>query len=145
MLSIKKLILQYFLADNSDNNDWEKYLGNKDDPTSSIMIRFPNGNRITKEIPCSSQFLVSNISVMKNYINIIYTNFLFFFSGYYKICSVRRISPRFSWNCNKLSQKNLNRHGHFPNIKGHGVVSQGNGYCSTKINPLFKNSTNIIS
>ena len=72
MLSIKKLILQYFLADNSDNNDWEKYLGNKDDPTSSIMIRFPNGNRITKEIPCSSQFLVSNISVMKNYIIIIY-------------------------------------------------------------------------
>ena len=63
MLSIKKLISQYFLADNSDNNDWEKYLGNKDDPTSSIMIRFPNGNRITKEIPCSSQFLVSNISV----------------------------------------------------------------------------------
>ena len=23
------------------------------------MIRFPDGNRVTKEIPCSSQFLVS--------------------------------------------------------------------------------------
>ena len=32
-------------------------LGSKEDPLSSIMIRFPNGNRVTKEIPCSSQFL----------------------------------------------------------------------------------------
>ena len=35
----------------------EIYLGSKEDPLSSIMIRFPNGNRVTKEIPCSSQFL----------------------------------------------------------------------------------------
>jgi len=36
---------------------WEEYLGDKEDPLSSIMIRFPDGNRVTKEIPCSSQFL----------------------------------------------------------------------------------------
>ncbi len=40
-------------------DDWEQYLGNEEDPNSSIMIRFPNGTRVTKEIPCSSQFLVS--------------------------------------------------------------------------------------
>merc|ERR1712228_485180 len=43
-------------SEKGDSN-WEIYLGSKEDPISSIMIRFPNGNRITKEIPCSSQFL----------------------------------------------------------------------------------------
>ena len=38
---------------------WEEYLGDQQDPLSSIMIRFPDGNKVTKEIPCSSQFLVS--------------------------------------------------------------------------------------
>ena len=42
-----------------DSSNWEIYLGSKEDPISSIMIRFPDGNRVTKEIPCSSQFLVS--------------------------------------------------------------------------------------
>jgi len=36
---------------------WEEYLGDKEDPLSSIMIRFPDGHKVTKEIPCSSQFL----------------------------------------------------------------------------------------
>ena len=36
---------------------WVHDLGSKEDPKSSIMIRFPDGNRVTKEIPCSSQFL----------------------------------------------------------------------------------------
>ena len=51
-----------------DDSNWEIYLGSKEDPISSIMIRFPDGNRVTKEIPCSSQFLVSfliNISSPK--------------------------------------------------------------------------------
>jgi len=39
------------------SSSWEIYLGSKEDPLSSIMIRFPDGNRVTKEIPCSSQFL----------------------------------------------------------------------------------------
>ena len=39
--------------------NWEEYLGDQQDPLSSIMIRFPDGNKVTKEIPCSSQFLVS--------------------------------------------------------------------------------------
>lgn len=39
------------------SSNWEIYLGSKEDPNSSIMIRFPDGNRVTKEIPCSSQFL----------------------------------------------------------------------------------------
>ena len=49
-----------FLVDVTDNNEenWEKYLGDKDDAHSSIMIRFPDGNRVTKDIPCSSQFQV---------------------------------------------------------------------------------------
>ena len=46
-----------FAADEAKSN-WEQYLGPKEDPHSSIMIRFPDGNRVTKEIPCSSQFLV---------------------------------------------------------------------------------------
>ena len=33
-------------------------MGDKDDAHSSIMIRFPDGNRVTKDIPCSSQFQV---------------------------------------------------------------------------------------
>jgi len=41
----------------NDSSNWEIYLGSKEDPISSIMIRFPDGNRVTKEIPCSSQFL----------------------------------------------------------------------------------------
>merc|ERR1719468_318033 len=40
-----------------ENGDsWESYLGDEDDPKSSIMIRFPDGKREKKEIPCSSQF-----------------------------------------------------------------------------------------
>ena len=48
------------LVEVDDNNEenWEKYLGDKDDAHSSIMIRFPDGNRVTKDIPCSSQFQV---------------------------------------------------------------------------------------
>ena len=53
------IFLPFFPDDSSDTHDWESYLGNKDDPNSSIMIRFPNGNRVTKEIPCSSKFMVS--------------------------------------------------------------------------------------
>ena len=54
------LIFCSFLVDVTDNNEenWEKYLGDKDDAHSSIMIRFPDGNRVTKDIPCSSQFQV---------------------------------------------------------------------------------------
>jgi len=44
-------------SEKGDCSSWEDYLGDKGDPLSSIMIRFPDGNRVTKEIPCSSQFL----------------------------------------------------------------------------------------
>jgi len=37
--------------------DWEDHLGNPDDPKSSIMIRFPDGKREAKNIPCSSTFM----------------------------------------------------------------------------------------
>ena len=56
----------FFSDDSSDTHDWESYLGNKDDPNSSIMIRFPNGNRVTKEIPCSSKFMVSMLHIFEN-------------------------------------------------------------------------------
>jgi len=45
-----------FEVDDNNEENWEKYLGDKDDAHSSIMIRFPDGNRVTKDIPCSSQF-----------------------------------------------------------------------------------------
>ena len=54
--------LQFFTDSNKveENGDsWESYLGDEDDPKSSIMIRFPDGKREKKEIPCSSQFRVS--------------------------------------------------------------------------------------
>ena len=41
------------------DDKWEDYLGNPDDAKSSIMIRFPDGKRETKNIPCSSTFMVS--------------------------------------------------------------------------------------
>jgi hypothetical protein len=50
------------LSTNTTNgSSWEDYLGNKDDAKASIMIRFPDGKRVTKNIPCSSQFLVCKI------------------------------------------------------------------------------------
>ena len=44
-------------CDSAGSSNWEIHLGSKEDPLSSIMIRFPDGNRVTKEIRCSSQFL----------------------------------------------------------------------------------------
>merc|ERR1712029_678720 len=35
---------------------WEDFLGDPNDPKSSIMIRFPDGQREAKNIPCSSTF-----------------------------------------------------------------------------------------
>ena len=46
-------------CEDAGSSNGEIYLGSKEDPLSSIMIRFPDGNRVTKEIPCSSLFLVS--------------------------------------------------------------------------------------
>ena len=46
----------------SEDTNWERYLGKKDDPISYIRIRFPNGRLVMKEFPCSSQFLVSSKS-----------------------------------------------------------------------------------
>ena len=37
----------------------ETYLGSELDPKSTIMVRFPDGRRETKIIPCTSQFMVS--------------------------------------------------------------------------------------
>merc|ERR1712018_838024 len=41
----------------NDDKTWEEYLGNEEDPKSSIMIRFPDGRREAKNIPCSSKFM----------------------------------------------------------------------------------------
>ena len=56
--------------DKEENNEqsWEKYLGDKGDPHSSIMIRFPDGNRVTKDIPCTSQFMVSYFEILFAYL-----------------------------------------------------------------------------
>ena len=42
----------------ADDKTWEEYLGSEEDPKSSIMIRFPDGQREAKKIPCSSKFMV---------------------------------------------------------------------------------------
>ena len=44
-----------------DDKTWEEYLGSEEDPKSSIMIRFPDGQREAKKIPCSSKFMVRPI------------------------------------------------------------------------------------
>merc|ERR1712029_1279475 len=36
---------------------WEDFLGDPNDPKSSIMIRFPDGQREAKNIPSSSTFM----------------------------------------------------------------------------------------
>ena len=43
-----------------DGDDWEEYLGSNDEEKSSIVIRFPDGTRESKELPCSSKFKVGN-------------------------------------------------------------------------------------
>ena len=43
----------------AEEKTWQDYLGNDMDPKSTIMVRFPDGRRETKNIPCSSQFMVS--------------------------------------------------------------------------------------
>ena len=61
----QKLNLKRFFSFSDSNkvkengDSWENYLGDENDPKSSIMIRFPDGKREKKEIPCSSQFRVS--------------------------------------------------------------------------------------
>ena len=54
---LPKLNQKHVMSEDPGPWNGEIYLGSKEDPLSSIMIRFPNGNRVTKEIPCSSQFL----------------------------------------------------------------------------------------
>ena len=44
-----------------DGDDWEEYLGSNDEDKSSIVIRFPDGTRESKELPCSSKFKVGNL------------------------------------------------------------------------------------
>jgi len=51
--------------DSDDQNEkeevtdtWQQYLGEESDEKSSILIRFPDGQKETKEMPCSSQFKV---------------------------------------------------------------------------------------
>ena len=41
------------------SSSWEEHLGDPSDPKSSIMIRFPDGQREAKNIPSSSTFMVS--------------------------------------------------------------------------------------
>ena len=81
----------FFLVDVTDNNEenWEKYLGDKDDAHSSIMIRFPDGNRVTKDIPCSSQFQVRILGFL-----LLYQLIKLIFSGYCWLRGVRRILVR---------------------------------------------------
>ena len=43
----------------TEGTTWQDYLGNETDPKSRIMIRFPDGRRESKNISCSSQFMVS--------------------------------------------------------------------------------------
>ena len=40
-------------------SSWEDFLGDPADDKSSIMIRFPDGQREAKNIPCSSTFMVN--------------------------------------------------------------------------------------
>ena len=46
----------------NDQEDWKKYLGSDDEEKSSIVIRFPDGTRESKELPCSSKFKVRRLN-----------------------------------------------------------------------------------
>ena len=41
-----------------EQQEWTKYLGGDEEEKSSIVIRFPDGTRESKELPCSSKFKV---------------------------------------------------------------------------------------
>jgi hypothetical protein len=47
-------------ASAKNEKDWTEYLGCEKDDKSSILIRFPDGTRESKSLPCSSQFMVSH-------------------------------------------------------------------------------------
>ena len=44
----------------SSSKDWTKFLGSEVDEKSSILVRFPDGARESKSLPCTSQFKVGN-------------------------------------------------------------------------------------
>ena len=60
---IRSLVLAAGLTQNgssSGSNSWTDYLGADDgSEKSSIIIRFPDGRKDKKDIPCTSKFLVS--------------------------------------------------------------------------------------
>ena len=47
----------------TDSKSWEDYLGSEEDPKSSLMIRFPDGQREAKKLPSSSKLLVSDFKL----------------------------------------------------------------------------------
>jgi hypothetical protein len=44
-------------APSLEEADWKDHLGDENDAKSSIMIRFPDGRKETKNIPCTSKFM----------------------------------------------------------------------------------------
>lgn len=42
----------------TDDDDWKQHLGSETDPVSSIVIRFPDGSREQKALPCTSTLTV---------------------------------------------------------------------------------------
>ena len=40
-------------------DDWQKHLGPETDPVSSIVFRYPDGNKEQKKLPCSSTITVN--------------------------------------------------------------------------------------
>lgn len=47
-----------------DNRHWTDYLGSAEDEKSQLLIRFPDGKREKKDLPCSSPFIVSSQPVL---------------------------------------------------------------------------------
>ena len=43
----------------AEEDDWQKHLGPDTDPLSSIVFRYPDGNKEQKKLPCSSTITVN--------------------------------------------------------------------------------------
>ena len=123
----------------TEGTTWQDYLGNETDPKSRIMIRFPDGRRESKNISCSSQFMVSK----DNYHVFFYKYLLiwkyryafpiisYFVSGNHQVCCRWRISPRTIWNSHKFSTAHFNGSRRNTDFKRVAAFSSRNRFCST--------------
>ena len=85
-------------------SSWEDFLGDPADEKSSIMIRFPDGQREAKNIPCSSTFMV-NAKIDESYLSQFYKCFMF--PGHNQVRDQPGLSPGKLRNRHQLPSANL--------------------------------------